>query len=234
MRGREHWGSCNFSLFVEVIAKWLEDVLNRLYRFDKIVTIYNEQATRDHILDIFTEELPKQMGEDDALFVFWAGHGNQEKTPEGKLGYLIPYDGNPDKIRTNITMSEIKDTISKKIKAKHVFYVMDACYSGLLTATRAVDSKPQRDLAYLKEITKERVRQVLTAGSEGQEVLDRGRMAIFVSLLRVPAAMFSQFVICDKPLEKSNDVLTPTAEIGKKIQISMLSAVLPLLSSSFE
>jgi hypothetical protein len=155
-------------------AKGIEQVMKRLYKFDKIVTLYDQQATRERILELLTEELPAQMGEDDSLFIFWAGHGNQEKSREGELGYLIPYDGAPDKIRKNITMAEIRDTISKKIPAKHVFYVMDACYSGLLTATRAVDNKPRRDLAYLKEITKERVRQVLTAGGKDQEVLDGG------------------------------------------------------------
>lgn len=155
-------------------AKGIEQVMKRLYKFDKIVTLYDQQATKDRILELLTEELPAQMGEDDSLFIFWAGHGNQEKSREGELGYLIPYDGAPDKIRKNITMAEIRDTISKKIPAKHVFYVMDACYSGLLTATRAVDSKPRRDMAYLKEITKERVRQVLTAGGKNQEVLDGG------------------------------------------------------------
>lgn len=155
-------------------AQGIEQVMKQLYKFDKIVTLYDQQATRDRILDLLTEELPAQMGEDDSLFIFWAGHGNQEKSREGELGYLIPYDGSPAKIRTNITMAEIRDTISKKIPAKHVFYVMDACYSGLMTTTRAIDSKPRRDLAYLKEITKERVRQVLTAGSKDQEVLDGG------------------------------------------------------------
>jgi len=155
-------------------AKGVEQVMKRLYKFDKIVTLYDQQATKDRILELLTEELPAQMGEDDSLFIFWAGHGNQEKSREGELGYLIPYDGAPDKIRKNITMAEIRDTISKKIPAKHVFYVMDACYSGLLTATRAIDNKPRRDLAYLKEITKERVRQVLTAGGKDQEVLDGG------------------------------------------------------------
>jgi formylglycine-generating enzyme required for sulfatase activity/phage host-nuclease inhibitor protein Gam len=51
---------------------------------------------------------------------------------------------------------------------------MDACYSGLLTETRSVDKTPRRDLAYLQDITKERVRQVLTAGGKNQEVLDGG------------------------------------------------------------
>ena len=71
------------------------------------------------------------MSKDDALFFFWAGHGNQQKTELGDLGYLIPYDGSANLVYKNITMTEIKDTVSKLIPAKHVFYVMDACYSGL-------------------------------------------------------------------------------------------------------
>jgi hypothetical protein len=155
-------------------AKGVADILKRQYKFDKIFTLYNREATRNRILDLLTEELPGQLGEQDALFIFWAGHGNQESSREGDLGYLIPYDGDIKKIRTNITMDEIRNTISKKIPAKHIFYVMDACYSGLLTETRSIDKAPRRDLAYLQDITKERVRQVLTAGSKGQEVLDGG------------------------------------------------------------
>jgi hypothetical protein len=154
-------------------AKGVEEVLRKNYQFDKISTLFNEQATRDRILELLTEELPAQMGKEDALFLFWAGHGNQEKGEGGDIGYLIPYDGAVDKIRKNLTMAEVRDTISKKIPAKHVFYVMDACYSGLLT-TRSVDSKTRRDLNYLKEITKESARQVLTAGGKGEEALDGG------------------------------------------------------------
>ena len=155
-------------------AQGVEQVLKRQYKFDRIFTLYDQQATKERIQELLTEELPGQMGEDDALFIFWAGHGNQEKKSEGDLGYLVPYDGSIGKLRTVITMDEIKNTVSKAIPAKHLFYVFDACYSGLLT-TRAVDNKSRRDLAYLKEITRERVRQVLTAGGKGQEVLDSGR-----------------------------------------------------------
>ncbi len=154
-------------------AKGIADVLKRNFRFDKIVTLYDKQATKDRILELLTEELPRKMGSEDSVFIFWAGHGNQEESAEGDIGYLIPYDGDTYKIRKNITMTEIRDTISKKIPAKHVLYVMDACYSGLLT-TRSVDTSSRRDLAYIKSITKERVRQVLTAGSKGEEVLDGG------------------------------------------------------------
>jgi hypothetical protein len=154
-------------------AKGIENTLRKYYRFDKIFTILDEQATRDAIMRLLTSELPKTIGKEDALFIFWAGHGNQEKTDDGDLGYLIPYDGSSDGIYGNITMSQLKDDISRAIPAKHVFYAFDACYSGLLTS-RSVDKKVTRDLAYLKNITKERVRQVLTAGSKGQEALDGG------------------------------------------------------------
>jgi hypothetical protein len=154
-------------------AKGIEETLRKHYRFDKIYAIHDEQATRDNIMRLLTSELPKTIGKDDALFLFWAGHGNQEKTDDGDLGYLIPFDGNSDGIYGNITMSQLKDDISRAIPAKHVFYAFDACYSGLLTS-RSVDKKVTRDLAYLKNITKERVRQVLTAGSKGQEALDGG------------------------------------------------------------
>ena len=154
-------------------AKGVADVLHRNYRFDRIYSLYNRDATKERILELLTEELPKGMGEEDSVFIFWAGHGNQEVTAGGDIGYLIPYDGSTDKIRKNITMTEIRDTISNKIPAKHVFYVMDACYSGLL-ASRSVDVKTRRDLKYLQSVTKERVRQVLTAGGKGEEVLDGG------------------------------------------------------------
>ena len=54
-----------------------------------------------------------------------------------------------------------------------IICVVAGLLSGLLT-TRAVDKKSRRDLSYLKEITKESVRQVLTAGGKGEEVLDGG------------------------------------------------------------
>ncbi len=155
-------------------AKGIEATLKKHYRFDRIFTLYNKDATRDNIMRLLTSELPDTVGKDDALFVFWAGHGNQKKSDDGDLGYLIPYDGNGNGIYGNISMSQLKDDISKAIPAKHIFYAFDACYSGLLT-TRSVDTKVTRNLAYLKDITKERVRQVLTAGSKGQEALDGGR-----------------------------------------------------------
>ena len=156
-------------------AKGVEEVLRKNFKFDKIITLYNKEATKANIMKVLSGELSK-LSKEDSVFVFWAGHGYTEKTDFGNLGYLLPFDGNFEEadLYKNISMTMIKDDISKRIPAKHIFFVMDACYSGLLVAKRGASRKSARDFAYLREITKEQVRQVLTAGGKDQQVLDGG------------------------------------------------------------
>lgn len=155
-------------------AKAIERILRSKFLFNKIYTLYNEQATKSNILDLLLNKL-SQISKDDAVFVFFAGHGGQEQTDFGPMGFIVPQDGNFSDMRKVISMSTIRDDISKRIRAKHVFYTMDSCYSGILVTKRGATSKrTRRDIAYLQQITKEPVRQVLTAGSANQEVLDGG------------------------------------------------------------
>src|SRR2546427_4889691 len=64
-------------------------------------------------------------------------------------------------------MTNFQD-ISESIPAKHVFFVMDSCYSGLgITRGQAASN-------YLKEMSKRTARQMLTAGGADEEVADNG------------------------------------------------------------
>ncbi|MBI4518618.1 MAG: caspase family protein [Deltaproteobacteria bacterium] len=155
-------------------AKAVERLLRARFAFDQIYTLYNEDATRSNITDLLLNRL-SQVPKDDGVFVFYAGHGGQEKTDFGNMGFLVPHDGSFEDMRTVITMGTLRDDVSKRIRAKHVFFVMDACYSGILVETRAGEAKKtSRDFAYLEQIAREPVRQVLTAGDANQTVLDGG------------------------------------------------------------
>ena len=156
-------------------AKGVAEILEKNFKFDKIITLYNREATKGNIMKVLSGDLSK-ISEKDSVFVFWAGHGYTEKTSRGDLGYLVPFDGTfeESQLYENISMTMIKDDISKRIPAKHIFYVMDSCYSGLLVAKRGAARKTARDFSYLQEITKEEACQVLTAGSKDQQVLDGG------------------------------------------------------------
>ncbi len=154
-------------------ARSVKKVLEERYKFDDYRELYDSKATQKNILELFQDELADRVGEDDAVFVFWAGHGTQQENNRfGEIGELIPYDGSSKKHSKNISMQVLKESISKSLKARHVLYVMDSCYGGLMADTRDIPKQTQRDLKALQVLAKEDVREIFTAGSKGEQVLD--------------------------------------------------------------
>src|SRR5581483_7410562 len=58
------------------------------------------------------------------------------------------------------------------IAAKHIYFVMDSCYSGLALSRGAGNFS--KDRSYLEEISRRSSRQILTAGGADQQVADDG------------------------------------------------------------
>ena len=188
--------------------------LEKHFAFERIITLYDRQASRKKILEVLSGELGELTRRDDSVFVFWAGHAITEKTAAyGDLGYLVPFDGTLEmaKLYRNISMTTLRDDISKRIPAKHVFFVIDACYSGLLLPRGGEPRAPSRDLAYLREITRENVRQVLAAGKANETVLDGGP--------RGHSVFTGHFI---EALERARDFVT-AAEISAAIKRKVFS-----------
>jgi hypothetical protein len=159
-------------------AKGVEKLLMEHYQFDHIITLYNNDASKENIIRAISTDL-KDAKEDDGIFIFFAGHGSTgEGITGGPLGYIVPVDGTFNESEfyvKNIPMSTVKE-ISQTIKAKHIYYVMDCCYGGLLLRGGMDRKEPvmKADYNFLKSLAKNSVRQVLTAGGKGQPVLDGG------------------------------------------------------------
>jgi formylglycine-generating enzyme required for sulfatase activity len=155
-------------------AKGIESVLREQYPFGKIITLYNDNATRDNIFKTLGA-LKSQTSKSDGLFIFFAGHGNTVKRVDGsETGYLLPYDGSfkPGDDYKNLSMSQLRDQM-QEIPAKHLLFVADACFSGTLL-TRGNEASREQNYAYYKQAANEIVRQVLTAGLSTETVLDGG------------------------------------------------------------
>lgn len=157
-------------------AEGLKEVLENDYKFDTIVTLYNKEATKRNIEDTLFS-LNSRFDYNDALLIFFAGHGYTGTIKGEKIGYLIPYDGSFDdsKMHNNLNMISLRDYISKVLKPKHIFFIFDSCYSGtLFEKKRGRSEKVMRSLEYLKKITEEPVIMGFTAGSDNEEVIDGG------------------------------------------------------------
>ena len=137
---------------------------------DKIVSLENEAATRNGILTVFHDKFVEgAIKPNDRIFVFFAGHGATRRLSSGReLGYIVPVDSDPENFSIDaIPMTELQN-ISESLPAKHVLFVMDACYSGL-GLTRGVSST-----TFLRDNAKRIGRQMLTAGGSDQLVADGG------------------------------------------------------------
>jgi len=110
---------------------------------------------------------------DCALLFYYAGHGETEiMADRTTLGYIIPTDcpflkEDPKGFATHaISMKEI-ESISLRIKARHVLMLFDSCFSGsIFTLVRAVPED-------ISEKSTLPVRQYITAGKEDESVPDK-------------------------------------------------------------
>lgn len=113
-----------------------------------------------------------QSGSNDRLIFFFAGHGT---TGRGQLGYIIPQDADKGKYSQYIGMEDLR-LVCHEIPAKHIFIILDCCFSGVaaLSAKADLQSPEQIDDGYLTKATEHKAWQILTAGADDELVADGG------------------------------------------------------------
>ncbi len=106
----------------QAIAKELTD--NYAFQTETV-----ENPTRERIFRKLREYSQKPFGDADQLFIFFAGHGLYDDV--FKQGYIVAKDSKmDDETRGSYASYDDLRTIVNAMKAKHIFLVMDACYSG--------------------------------------------------------------------------------------------------------
>ena len=116
-------------------------------------------ATRTNILEAIIKKA-NAMGENDNLFVFYAGHGQMITQPDNsEEGFLVPQDAVKDMVSTYISSDDLLRTI-KYSKAKHILFVADACFAGSLFR----DIPPNAPVP-VAEAYKDKSRRLLASGN---------------------------------------------------------------------
>ena len=111
---------------------------------------------------------------ENRLLIYYAGHGNTQKSGAGyEQGLIVPADaptpkaGNEAEFRRMAVSMDTIERYAQEIDAKHVLFVFDSCFSGsLITKTRS----PVPPIITFKAT--QPVRQFITAGTDDQEVPD--------------------------------------------------------------
>ena len=134
-----------------------------------IKLLLDEHATREGILKAFLSYARPGTLHDDRILFFFAGHGFTYLGRRGEVGYLVPVDGSPERLESLLRWDDLTRN-ADLIQAKHLLFIMDACYGGL-ALTRAPGPGSMR---FLKDMMQRYARQVITAGKADEVVADAG------------------------------------------------------------
>ncbi len=120
-------------------AEQFFQLLTGKYQFESAQgeIVVDDEATRRNILNRMRHYLRIATNEDNVLFYF-SGHGVQDDFDQ--QGYWLPSDAESGDPSTYISNSVIRDLI-KPTKARHVFGIVDACFSGAFFRKAGVEHR---------------------------------------------------------------------------------------------
>lgn len=174
----QHWPHLQAAVAdAKAVAQRLQEM-----GFEPLTYIADAEATRDRILTEIGTRLSRETGPNDRVLIYFAGHGYTEELPNGdQVGYLIPADCPQSNFFTYaISMQQIRETFSR-MRAKHIYYVIDACFSGY-GFTRGGGMAPGAR-GYLRVVTEKRAVQMITAGRKGDMAHEEKGHGIFTLYL---------------------------------------------------
>lgn len=151
-------------------ASGVAQELSTDYKFDKVTTLLDNEATRANILRQM-EWLTDNVKKNDNVLIFYSGHGDYKKTLN--KGFWVPADATSESVVDFISNSDIQ-TFLGGIPSKHTFLIADACFSGDIF--RGMDEKVKKDdmQRYYEEVVHRASRQAMSSGGL-EPVMDGGR-----------------------------------------------------------
>jgi WD40 repeat protein len=168
-------------------------------------SLLDNEASSKNILDALNNYVD-QLTEDDQLIIYYSGHGHYNKQLDE--GYWIPVDAMKGKELDFLPNSTLVKYL-KAIPAKHIFLVVDACFSGSLMSSGT--------RGFLENVTQFKSRWALTSGryevvSDGLEGKNSPFAEYFIKYLKEnnkPKFAVSEIVGYVKQAVSNNAEQTP-------------------------
>jgi C-terminal peptidase prc len=129
------------------------------------------KAAFEQVFGDFTEACGQD--EDSRLLIYFAGHGYTETLATGEeLGYLVMIDAPKPGLapaefrRKSVDLLDLV-TQAKRVRSRHVLFMLDSCFSGSILSVRA-EAMP----ATISDSIRYPVRQFITSGRADEPVPD--------------------------------------------------------------
>ncbi|MCO6440107.1 MAG: caspase family protein [Nitrococcus mobilis] len=166
-------------------ARRMQQILEQRYGFS---TFLLPNADEKEILNALND-LYDQLGPQDNLLIYYAGHGNLSERDEGRRrrGYWLPVNAQPNRFTNWINNSVVSDHLDR-IRARSIIVVADSCYAGTMASERSAlllgSAQAQLSEEGIRQGIARRSRMVISSGGV-QPVLDTldGQHSLFARSL---------------------------------------------------
>ncbi|MFK8021294.1 MAG: caspase family protein [Pseudomonadales bacterium] len=161
----------------------IADILSSQYGFEVQKVINADQVGVMEAINNVND----QLGENDNLLIFYAGHGARLNSGNVESGYWLPTNAEGPPRDTYWVSNEFVTRHLARIKAKRVMVISDSCYAGLLSSEPGflmMGENGKYSNEYIKYKASKRSRLLLASGGN-EPVLDGqgGSHSIFASAL---------------------------------------------------
>lgn len=179
-------------------ATTLSQALSNNYTFNNETITLLKNPTRAQFFAAL-DAISTKVKPEDNLLIFYAGHGYYDESH--LQGYWYPADAVRTRRDTWISNADLIDYITA-IKSKHTLLISDACFSGSIFKTRAIEMAPKD----VQELYKLPSRKAMTSGAM-KEVPDK--------------SVFMQYLV--KRLNENTDKFLPSEQLFASFKAAVIN-----------
>ncbi|MEZ4866970.1 MAG: caspase family protein [Caldilineaceae bacterium] len=139
------------------------------------VHLLTQEVTYAALTDFFTTTLPElNLGQQDRLLLYFAGHGIALDGNDGPAGYLIPQDARAEERASFLPMTDLHNWLSA-LHCRHLLAILDCCFAGAFRWASTRHLQPLPAMIYKERydrFLRDPAWQVLTSAAYDQKALD--------------------------------------------------------------
>lgn len=155
-------------------ARRLGKLLKESHGYTVLTLPQNGAPTLATLRDLLHKKMLQEVGPNDRVLFYFAGHGIALDGEDGPEGFLVPVDANREDRTSFLPMTELSDALSQ-LPCRHLLLILDCCFAGAFrwSSTRDLSALPsvihrERYERYVQDPAW----QVLTSAAYDQKALD--------------------------------------------------------------
>lgn len=122
------------------------------FQSDHVRLLLDKTATKERILTEIGEIMPRLVGPDDLIVLYFSSHGSPADRDIARKNFLIAYDSKKSNLYpTSIGMQDLLSELTDRVGADRVLIVLDACHSGAADPnSKAIDFTSKLDVEQIQ------------------------------------------------------------------------------------